>query len=79
MALVSKRFQQLCLAPQLLRRLTVSISGGASVLPRTEALLQFSMQHAAHVRHLGLDIDPAGAQPDGQHQELAALVASTSP
>ena len=81
MALVSKRFRALCLAPQLLRSLDVTIGGGAgSVLPRTAALLQFLAAHAAHVRELDIEIHPlssggADLLSDSQLQEAGENVA----
>ena len=83
-ALVSKRFRALCLAPQLLHSLDVSVGGSAdSVLQRSAALLQLLTAHAAHVEELVLDIEPvadegdegAGQLSDSQQQELAANVA----
>jgi hypothetical protein len=66
-SLVSKRFRQLCLEPELLREVKVDISG-AQLLPRSRAFLQFLIVQAQHVRRLTLGITP----PDGA-DELAKI------
>ena len=73
--LVSKPFWQLCLEPELLRGMTVNISG-AQVLPHSQALLQFLIFHAQHVRRLTLGITPPGDADEPAMIELSALVAS---
>lgn len=83
-ALVSERFRALCMAPQLLASLEVSICGSGNVLPRSAALLQFLLANAAHVQELNLAINSADDDDDddaqlsdSQQQELAANVASS--
>lgn len=82
-ALVSKRCQALCLAPQLLQSLIVSISRDATALQRSAALLQFLAAHAAHVQELHLNVEPADDDQgdawqlsDSQLHELGEIVAS---
>lgn len=75
-ARVNKRLSGLCLAPQLLRSLQVTISDadGSKVVQRLEALLAFLAAHARHVRSLELDVHlPASASTE-QDSEAAALV-----
>lgn len=80
MALVSKRFRTLCVAPQLLRRLCVRVrrqhqpeaseqgSIRQEVLPRSAAQLEFLAVHAApHVQKLDLDVHYSELWP---HQDV---------
>jgi hypothetical protein len=72
-SLVSKPFWQLCLEPELLRGMTVHISG-TQVLPRSQVLLQFLIFHAQHVRRLTLGITPPGDADEPAMIVLNALV-----
>ena len=70
MALVSKRFRALCVAPQLLRSvevITSAVQDGEELLPRVASALRFLTAHAAHVHQLGLHVDGRGS---GGHQTL---------
>ena len=79
-ALVSKRFQAPCLAPQLLCRLDVSVPRDAAAPPRTAALPQFLAAHAAHVRELRMAARPlkGGVRglSDSQLQQLSESLAA---
>lgn len=80
MALVSQRLRALCLAPQLLRSLTVSVTLDRSAfLPAATAALQFLTAHAAHVRQLDFNIESykhrLALQYDAERRELEAAVA----
>lgn len=82
-ALVSKRFRELCLAPQLLRQLRVftnSDDGAAGMLQRTASALQFLTAHAAHVHDLEMHINDRNSSgtrvlTSSQQRQLEADVA----
>lgn len=57
MALVSKRFRELCLAPQLLHSLVAHMNQAQRALQSVAALRRFLTAHAAHVQDLTLNVD----------------------
>ncbi len=80
MALVNKRLRGLCLEPQLLGELEVTISGGsggcAAVVQRTRSLLGLLIGYGRHVCQLDLDVRLPEDAPEQHWQEVAALVSS---
>lgn len=74
-ACVRKRFRTLCLAPQLVHNLRISIHSGSRQLARCEALLAFLAAHGQHVQTLRLHV---GRPVDGGESpaRLTAAVAS---
>lgn len=80
MALVNQRLRGLCLEPQLLGELEVTISGGgggsAAVVQRTRSLLGLLIACGRHVRKLDLDVRLAEDAPEQHRLEVAALVSS---
>lgn len=67
-ALVCKRFSQLCLAPELLRCVQLAAVGERAV-PRCRSLLAFLQTHARHVRRLTLHACISEARPQEAAEE----------
>jgi hypothetical protein len=71
-ALASRRFRQLCCAPELLRNIRVDALD-AKALPTARALLPWLMQHGAHVQRLQLRLTGFA---ESDRSELASLISS---
>jgi len=65
-SLVCKRFNALCLAPQLLRTVDVSPAQAAAVLPRLRALAAFLAAHGQHIQRLSVDVSMASLIQRGE-------------
>ncbi|KAL4423382.1 hypothetical protein ABPG77_004313 [Micractinium sp. CCAP 211/92] len=73
-ACVSKRLCSLCLSPQLVRSLGVTITCGHQQLARCKVLLAFLTTHGQHIQELYLHVE----QPADNGESAAGLAAAVA-